>query len=50
MDAVIRYCFKIEPEMIEDFEQYAKLYSQGKFILDYTNILQTKRAADAMIQ
>ena len=37
MDAVIRYCFKIDPEKIEDMDKYAKLYNEGKFILDYVN-------------
>jgi len=41
MDAVIRFCFKVDPESLE-VDEYAKLYGQGKWILEYQNFLVAK--------
>ena len=47
MDAVIRFCFLVDPESL-DLDEYAKLYGQGKFMIDYTTLLQAKKAIDGL--
>lgn len=47
MDAVIRFCFSVDPEEIEDENKYAKLYGQAKWILDYQNLMITAKAVTA---
>lgn len=47
MDALIRFCFKVEPESLE-MDEYAKLYGQAKYAIDYANILQTKKVMNAI--
>lgn len=47
MDAVIRFCFKINPEELE-VDEYVKLYNQGKWILDYQNLMITQNAIKSM--
>ena len=45
MDAMIRFCFLVDPENIETEEEYAKLYCQAKWIIDYTSLLEAKKQA-----
>lgn len=42
MDALIRYCFNIDPEELDE-EQYVRLYGQAKWVAEYVNILNTKK-------
>lgn len=44
MDSLIRFCFLIDPEKIEDPDEYAKLYAQAKWVIDYTGLLEAKKA------
>lgn len=48
MDAVIRFCFNKEPEEL-DVDEYVKLYSQGKWILDYQNLMITEKAINSAL-
>jgi hypothetical protein len=43
MDAMIRFCFLVEPEDL-DMDRYAKLYGQAQFMIDYTNLIAAKKA------
>lgn len=48
MDAVIRFCFLVDASKIEDLDEYAKLFGQAKYILDYNSIMQAKNAMKAV--
>jgi hypothetical protein len=41
MDAIIRFCFHIDPEELSD-DEYAKTWGQAKYALDYSLLLKTK--------
>ena len=43
MDALIRFCFLINPEDIDCPDKYAKLYGQAKWVIDYTGLMEAKR-------
>ena len=47
MDAIIRFCFLIEPEILDD-DEYAKIYGQAKYIWDFVSVASARRAANEM--
>lgn len=44
MDSLIRFCFLINPEEIEDMGEYAKLYSQARWVIEYASLWEAKKA------
>ena len=44
MDSVIRCIFFIDPEKL-DMDEYAKLYGEAKYIMDYTENLKAVTTA-----
>lgn len=43
MDAVIRFCFAINPEDL-DLDEYAKIYGQAKWVYNDSNMVRTEKA------
>lgn len=49
MDALIRFCFKdINPETIQDMDQYTKIYSQAKWIWDHITVSSAAKALNSL--
>jgi hypothetical protein len=51
MDAIIRFCFSgVDPEKIEDTDEYAKLFGQAKFIWDNITVTPAAKALNTLIK
>ena len=48
MDAIIRFCFLIDAEKIESFEEYGKIYGQAKYCWDTLSLMEAKKAIGMM--
>lgn len=49
MDAVIRFCFSgVNPDEIENEEEYARIYGQAKFIWDNITVAGAAKVLNAV--
>lgn len=47
MDAVIHFCFGVDPEKLT-MDEYAKYYGKAKYVWDYIGLVEAKKAINLM--